>query len=98
MVGSNMALFEVGVAALKKCSDPKNRQELAAALGKTKLVTVVGPLDWTTGPVKNVSIEPLVMGQWRRAEPGSPSAVEPVILDNTAFQEIPIAGTLERFA
>jgi branched-chain amino acid transport system substrate-binding protein len=45
-----------------------------------------------------VSIEPLVMGQWRRAEPGSPSAVEPVILDNTAFQEIPIAGTLERFA
>jgi branched-chain amino acid transport system substrate-binding protein len=98
MVGSNMALFEVGVAALKNCSDPKNRQELAAALGKTKLVTVVGPLDWTAGPVKNVSIEPLVMGQWRRAEAGSPSPVEPVIVDNTAFQEIPIAGTLERFS
>jgi branched-chain amino acid transport system substrate-binding protein len=98
MVGSNMALFEVGIAALKNCSDPKNREELAAALGKTKLVTVVGPLDWATGPVKNVSIEPLVMGQWRRAEVGSRSPVEPIIVDNTAFQEIPIAGTLERYA
>jgi hypothetical protein len=38
------------------------------------------------------------MGQWRRAEAGSPSTVEPVIVDNTAFQEIPIAGTLERFS
>ncbi|WP_329223406.1 ABC transporter substrate-binding protein [Streptomyces sp. NBC_01485] len=95
VIGSNMALFEVAVHALKATSDPKDRAELAAALGKAKLTTVAGPLDFTSGPVKNVSTEPVVMGQWRKAGSSSSFDVEPVIVDNGAFPAIPLGGELE---
>ncbi|WP_128379427.1 ABC transporter substrate-binding protein [Streptomyces cavernae] len=95
ILGSNMALFEVAVHALKETSDPKDRGELAAALGKAKLTTVVGPLDWTSGPVKNVSTEPLVMAQWRKAAKGSSFPLEPVIVDKNSFRDIPLGGSLE---
>jgi len=95
IIGSNMALFEVAVHALKETSNPKDRGQLAAALGKAKLTTVAGPLDFTSGPVKNVSTEPLVMAQWRKAKKSSKFAVEPVIVDNGAFSDIPIGGDLE---
>jgi branched-chain amino acid transport system substrate-binding protein len=95
IVGSNMALFEAAVNALKNSSDPKNKEDVAAALGKNKLTTVVGPLDWTSGPVKNVSTEPLTIAQWRRSAPGSRFPVEAVLVDNTGFKDIPLGGTLE---
>jgi branched-chain amino acid transport system substrate-binding protein len=95
VIGSNMALFEVAVHALKATSDPKDREELAAALGKAELTTVAGPLDFTSGPVKNVSTEPLVMAQWRKATGGSKFAFEPVIVDNGNFSAIPVGGELE---
>jgi branched-chain amino acid transport system substrate-binding protein len=93
VMGSNMALFEVAADALRKVSEPKDRQELAAALGTVSLTTIVGPLDWRAGPVKNVSAEPLVMAQWRESSKGF--AVTPVIVDNNASRDIPLGGTLE---
>jgi branched-chain amino acid transport system substrate-binding protein len=45
--------------------------------------------------VKNVSTQGLVMAQWRKATGGSPFAVEPVIVDNGAFVDIPLGGELE---
>ncbi|SER10024.1 branched-chain amino acid transport system substrate-binding protein [Streptomyces sp. yr375] len=95
ILGSNMALFEVALHVLKTTSDPKDRAELAAALGKAKLTTVAGPLDFTSGPVKNVSTEPLVMAQWRKAGSRSGFDVEPVVVDNGAFTDIPLGGELE---
>ncbi|MEV1065581.1 ABC transporter substrate-binding protein [Streptomyces sp. NPDC050263] len=95
VIGSNMALFEVAVHALRQASDPKDRKELAAALGKARLTTIAGPLDWRSGPVKNVSTQGLVMAQWRKATGGSGFAVEPVIVDNGAFDDIPVGGELE---
>jgi branched-chain amino acid transport system substrate-binding protein len=71
---------------------PQPGGELAAALGKVRLTTVAGPLDFTSGPVKNVSTEPLVMAQWRKATGGSRFAVEAVIVDNGAFRDIPLGG------
>ncbi|MGW0949924.1 ABC transporter substrate-binding protein [Streptomyces sp. NPDC002623] len=95
VIGSNMALFEVAVHALRQTSDPKDRKELAAALGKARLTTIAGPLDWRGGPVKNVSTQGLVMAQWREATGGSGFAVEPVIVDNGSFDDIPVGGELE---
>jgi len=36
-----------------------------AALAKLKINTVVGTVDWTSGPVPNVAKTPLTGGQWR---------------------------------
>ena len=44
--------------------------DLAAAMTSMKIDTVVGSLDWTSGPVKNVAKTPLVGGQWRSAGDG----------------------------
>lgn len=95
MLGCNLALFEIAVDVLKRASDPKDRQAVAAQLGRTNLTTIVGPLDWTSGPVKNVSTQPWVMAQWRQAPVGSGFIVEPVIVSNGAFHQIPLGGTLQ---
>jgi branched-chain amino acid transport system substrate-binding protein len=95
MLGNNMALFEVAVHALKNASDPKDRQALAAQLGSTKTTSMIGPVDWTAGPVKNVSTTPLVTGQWRQASLASGFLFEPVIVDTGPFTDIPVEGALQ---
>lgn len=95
MLGGNMALFEVAAHVLKNVSDPKDRQALAAEIGGTKLTTMVGRLDWTSGPVENVSTQPLVMAQWKRAPLTSGFLYEPVIVDNGSYRDIPLGGPLE---
>jgi branched-chain amino acid transport system substrate-binding protein len=94
-MGSSMSLFEVAVHALRNVSDPKDREALAAELGRTKITTMVGPLDWTSGPVKNVSTQPIVMIQWRQAPLASGFLVEPVIVDNGTYADIPVGGVLQ---
>jgi branched-chain amino acid transport system substrate-binding protein len=95
VMGSSMALFEVAVQVLESVSDPKDRRALAAEIGRTKITTMVGPLDWTKGPVKNVSTHPLVAIQWRQASLSSGFLVEPVIVDNGSFPDVPLGGVLE---
>ena len=54
--------------------------------------TVVGRLDWTSGPVPNVATTPLVGGQWRT---GTSSPFELVIVSNRQNPAIPTAGPVE---
>ena len=56
-----------------------------------KLDTVVGPLDWTSGPVPNVAKTPVVGGQWRE---GKQFPYELVIVNNKRAPSIPTAGAL----
>ena len=65
-IGMIHALFEVAVKALSAAGGPGDRAALAHAVGTTKTDSIVGPLDWNSGPVKNVTTTPLVGGQWRR--------------------------------
>jgi branched-chain amino acid transport system substrate-binding protein len=95
-VGFVHALFEVAVAALTKAgsTDP---QAVAGALGGLQVSTVVGNLDWTSGPVKNVAKTPLVGGQWR-ATPGGPHPFDLVVVSNTLAPQIPAGGRVEPLA
>ncbi|MGW4026495.1 hypothetical protein [Streptomyces sp. NPDC005009] len=60
------ALFEVAAHALRAAGDPADRRAVAAALGSTRLRTMAGLLDWTAGPVPNVSTVPLAGAQWQQ--------------------------------
>jgi branched-chain amino acid transport system substrate-binding protein len=40
------------------------------AFAKTKVDTVIGQVDFTTGPVPGITKTPLVGGQWRRTKKG----------------------------
>jgi branched-chain amino acid transport system substrate-binding protein len=91
-LGHAHALFEVAVAALSAAPAAEDRRGIADAIGRLRLDTVVGPLDWTAGPVPNVATTPLVGGQWRAGAAGAP---ELVIVSNPGHPEIPVTGAVE---
>lgn len=68
-LGLAHALVDVAHHALSRADDPTDRASVAAALSRTRLETVVGPLDWTAGDSPNVARVPLAGGQWHPKPP-----------------------------
>ena len=96
-IGFVHALFEVAVDTMKRASDPSSPDAVAAALGATKLDTLVGPLAWGSDQLppfaqKNVAKTPLVGGQWRLRDGGG---YDLVIVDNKTAPMIPTGGKME---
>jgi branched-chain amino acid transport system substrate-binding protein len=91
-IGFMHAVFEVAVDVLQRSSDPKDPNAIIESVQGTQLDTVVGTIDWATGPVPNVAKTQLVGGQWRA---GTEFPYELIIVDNTDFPEVPTTGSLE---
>ncbi len=64
-LGFKHALFEVAIDALRRTKDPSDAASIRDAIAATDYASVVGPVNFQTGPVPNVSKTPLVGGQWR---------------------------------
>ncbi|MBS0318451.1 MAG: ABC transporter substrate-binding protein, partial [Proteobacteria bacterium] len=63
-IGFAHALFEVASDVLKRSKSLK-AGDVRDAMAATNMATVVGPVKWGgTGPMRNVSKTPLVLGQW----------------------------------
>jgi branched-chain amino acid transport system substrate-binding protein len=92
-LGFAHALFEVAVAAVKAAGGAE-KQKIVDALKTLKVSTVVGALDWTTGPVPNVAKTPLTGGQWRQTS-GGKYPFDLVIVSNTLASDIPTGGSPE---
>jgi branched-chain amino acid transport system substrate-binding protein len=91
-IGFAHALFEVAADALKR-SKSVAAKDVRDAVAASSLNTVVGPLKWGgSGPFKNVSKTPLVLGQWNK---GTKYKVELTIVNNEAAKTIPTGGTLK---
>ena len=93
-IGFAHALFEVATDALKRSSDPTDRGAINEAVAATKLDTIVGHIEWSGKPVKNVAKTPLVGGQWRYKD----GKYDIVITDNKTAPEIPVGGKMEPIA
>jgi branched-chain amino acid transport system substrate-binding protein len=91
-LGLAYALFEVAAHALSTADDPGDREAVAAAIGRTHLDTMAGPLDWTTGPVPNVATVRLVGGQWKQ---GQRHPYELAIVANSQWPDLPLDDVLE---
>jgi branched-chain amino acid transport system substrate-binding protein len=91
-IGFAHALFEVAAAALRAVGSVEDSRGIADAIAAMRLDTVVGPLDFTAGPVRGVAKTPLVGGQWRA---GTATPYELVIVSNARHPEIPAAGAVE---
>jgi branched-chain amino acid transport system substrate-binding protein len=94
-IGFVHALFEVAVDTLKRTSDVKNKAAIRDALVATRLDTIVGPISWGSGPVKNVAKTPLVGGQWVK---GQKHMFDLVIVNNLTALSIPTGGQLQPIA
>ncbi len=73
-VGASMALLDAGMATLLASGNPKSKADVAKAMSTLKVVTPVGPIDFTKGPVPNVSATPIIGSQWVKAKPRASSS------------------------
>lgn len=92
-LGYAHTLIEVAAKAFSSVAAVDDRQGLADAIRRMKIDSIVGPLDWTTGPVPGVAKTPLVGAQWR-ATSGGKFPFEIVIVNNRQFPNIPTGGEL----
>ena len=69
-------------------SDPDS---IARAIAATNYNSIVGPIDFSKGPVPNVAKTPLVGGQWHMD--GDKPVLE--IVENNDHPEIPLTGAMK---
>ena len=94
-LGFAHSLVEMAVDVLKRVDNLEDRAAVSAAIGATSLNTVVGPVAWGKGPVKNVAKTPLVGGQWRR---GGAFKYDLAITFNGLAPSIPVDGPMQAIA
>jgi branched-chain amino acid transport system substrate-binding protein len=92
-LGASMSLLDAGFAALSQSAKPKSKADVAAALAKLNVITTVGKVDFTAGPVPNVSTTPIVGCQWLKAGSG-PYKLDFVVVDNAGDRNVPVAQPL----
>lgn len=90
-IGFKHALFEVVADVVRRAEDLDSAEAILAAIPTTRLSTIVGPVDWSKRPVKNVTKTPLVAGQWQKKG----EAMELVVTTNRTAPEIPVGGELQ---
>ena len=69
----------------------KDKNSILEAITSTNYNSIVGPVQWTGKPVKNVTKTPLVAGQWKNVG----GKAELVITANGPAPNIPAGGKLE---
>ena len=81
----------MAIDALKRAGS-SDVDALSEALGSTDLATVVGPIDFSSGPVPNFAKTPLVAGQWVQ---GTDYPLELAINVNDQLLDLPVDGTIQ---
>jgi branched-chain amino acid transport system substrate-binding protein len=63
-LGFKHSLFEVAIDVLKRSKGPGKPEAMRDAIANTDYASVVGHVNFKTGPVPNIAKTPLVSGQW----------------------------------
>ncbi|MDO9411018.1 MAG: ABC transporter substrate-binding protein [Pseudolabrys sp.] len=90
-IGFQHALFEVTIDVLKRAKNPTDPKSILDAIVSTNYESIVGRVQWSGQPVKNVTKTPLVAGQWQRKN----GKFELVIAENKTAPNIPVGGKLQ---
>lgn len=93
-IGFKHALFEVASDVISRAEDLDDPAAIVSAIAQTNMSTIVGDVNWSNGPVKNVTKTPLVAGQWQKQAEG----MELVITSNANAPQIPVGGELKLLA
>lgn len=90
-IGFKHALFEVVADVIARAEDLDDPAAIIEAIKTTNASTIVGQVDWSKGPVPNVTKTPLVSGQWQKTGDN----FDLVITTNDLAPEIPVGGELK---
>lgn len=91
-MGFKHALFSVAIDVLKRTTNIDSPQAIRDAILATKYASIVGPVSWQNGPVKNVCKTPLVGGQWVS---GTKPHFKLLIVNDEGEKEIPTQAVLQ---
>jgi ABC-type branched-chain amino acid transport systems, periplasmic component len=90
-IGFQHALFEVAIDVLKRANNLADPKSILDSIVATNYQSIVGPIQWTGAPVKNVTKTALVAGQWQRKN----GKFDLVITENKTAPNIPLGGKLQ---
>lgn len=93
-LGASMSLLDAGFVALKASSDAKDKAAVAKALSQLKTETMIGKVDFTSGPVANVSPGPIIGTQWVAAKEGAKFPLDYVVTENATDPKVPVEAKL----
>lgn len=89
-LGLNHSLFELAVDVFKRAAD-RSPEAIRDAIRSTRMDTIAGPIDFTSGPVPNISNMVLAGGQWKWRN----GAVELLLVDNSHALGMPLEAEFE---
>ena len=93
-LGATLSVFDAGFDALKASGDPTGKAAVAKAISTMKTTTIAGKVDFTSGPVPNVSPGPIIGTQWIKAPPGSKFKLDFVVTENATDPNVPVSAKL----
>ena len=91
-LGFRHSLIEVAVDTLKRSQKIDDPELIRDALRATDYKSIVGPINFRTGPFPNTSETKCVAGQWRK---GKKWPLELLIVDNSLAPDVPTQGMPE---
>jgi branched-chain amino acid transport system substrate-binding protein len=97
-LGATLSLLDAGVEALKASSNPKDKAAVAKSLSTLKTTTMMGKVDFTKGPVPNVSPTAMIGAQWVKAPAGSKWKLDYVLTENVADKSIPVSAKVKPYS
>ena len=95
-LGATMSLLDIGVDALVTSGNPKNKAAVARAINRLNVLTTVGRVNFTKGPVPHVATTPIIGCQWIKAKSG-PYKLDNVITSNADDPRVPIGAKLKPY-
>ncbi|TMJ94275.1 MAG: ABC transporter substrate-binding protein [Actinobacteria bacterium] len=95
-LGATVSLLDLGVQALLASKNPKNKAAVAAAVGQLNMITTVGRVNFTHGPVPHVATTPIIGCQWIKAKSGK-FKLDNVITSNADDKKVPIGAKLKPY-
>ncbi len=96
-LGATVAVFEVGLAALKASKSPKSKAAVARAFKTLVAPSPVGAVNFARGPIPGtVANGPIIGSQWLKAS--GKFKVQVKITENHDDKKIPIAAKLKPYS
>lgn len=96
-LGASMSLLDAGFEALKVSTDAKDKAAVAKALSTLNTETMIGKVDFTSGPVANVSPGPIIGTQWVASKEGSKFPLDYVVTENATDPKVPVEAKLQPY-
>jgi branched-chain amino acid transport system substrate-binding protein len=91
-IGFKHAVIEVAIDVLKRTKKIDDPGSIRDAIATTDYASIVGPVSFAKGPVKNIATTPLVGGQWKK---GSKYKYDLAVVNNQMANFIPLDGKFE---